>query len=218
MFRLDYALQSPRLFIYIYMHLQYTVPHWMHNRFSPHLYIHCLVSSLIIFLSLFLEACFPVSSFCVCVYAKSLQSCPTLCNSMNCSPSGSFVHGILQARILSGLPFPPAEAFPDPGIEPASLAFPELAGGFFTSTPYSRDESEYYNSRMCFTPGVGLPMGSPGDSEVKNLPSNEGDTGSIPGSGRMATHSSTVALKIPWLKESGRLYMVHGFTKESDTT
>ena len=83
------------------MRLQYLVPHWMHNRFSPHLYIHCLVSSLIfIFLSLFLEACFPVSSFCVCVYAKSLQSCPTLCNSMNCSPSGSFVHGILQARIL----------------------------------------------------------------------------------------------------------------------
>ena len=28
------------------------------------------------------------------------QSCPTLCNPMNCSPPGSFVHGILQARIL----------------------------------------------------------------------------------------------------------------------
>ena len=34
----------------------------------------------------------------VCV--KSLQSCPTLCDPMNCSPPGSFVHGILQARIL----------------------------------------------------------------------------------------------------------------------
>ena len=29
------------------------------------------------------------------------QSCPTLCNSMDCSPSGSSVHGILQARILN---------------------------------------------------------------------------------------------------------------------
>ena len=31
---------------------------------------------------------------------KSLQSCLTLCDIMDCSPRGSFVHGILQARIL----------------------------------------------------------------------------------------------------------------------
>ena len=34
------------------------------------------------------------------VHAKSLQSRSTLCNTMNCSPPGSSVHGILQARIL----------------------------------------------------------------------------------------------------------------------
>ena len=34
----------------------------------------------------------------VCVHAKSLQSYPTLCNSMDCSPPSSSVHGILQAR------------------------------------------------------------------------------------------------------------------------
>ena len=28
------------------------------------------------------------------------QSCPTLCDSMDCSPPGSSIHGILQARIL----------------------------------------------------------------------------------------------------------------------
>ena len=28
------------------------------------------------------------------------QSCLTLCNAMNCSPTGSSVHGIFQARIL----------------------------------------------------------------------------------------------------------------------
>ena len=37
---------------------------------------------------------------CVCVRAraraKSLQSCPTLCNPMDCSPPGSSVHRILQ--------------------------------------------------------------------------------------------------------------------------
>ena len=34
------------------------------------------------------------------MHAKLLQSCPSLCNSVNCRPSGSFVHVILQARIL----------------------------------------------------------------------------------------------------------------------
>ena len=34
---------------------------------------------------------------CVCVCA---QSCPTLCNPMDCNPPGSSVHGIFQARIL----------------------------------------------------------------------------------------------------------------------
>ena len=30
------------------------------------------------------------------------QSCLTLCDPMDCNPPGSFVHGILQARILEG--------------------------------------------------------------------------------------------------------------------
>ena len=32
--------------------------------------------------------------------AKSLQSCPTLCDPIDCSPPGSAVPGILQARTL----------------------------------------------------------------------------------------------------------------------
>ena len=31
---------------------------------------------------------------------KVAQSCPTLCDSMDCSPPGSSVHGIFQARVL----------------------------------------------------------------------------------------------------------------------
>ena len=31
-----------------------------------------------------------------CLPAKLLQSCPTLCDPMNCSPPGSSIHGILQ--------------------------------------------------------------------------------------------------------------------------
>ena len=38
--------------------------------------------------------------------AKSLQSCPTLCDPIDGSPPGSPVPGILQARTWSGLPFP----------------------------------------------------------------------------------------------------------------
>ena len=34
-----------------------------------------------------------------CMYAKLLSSCLTLCDPMDCNPSGSSVHGILQARI-----------------------------------------------------------------------------------------------------------------------
>ena len=32
--------------------------------------------------------------------AKSFQSCPTLCDPMDCSLPGSSVHGIFQARVL----------------------------------------------------------------------------------------------------------------------
>ena len=45
------------------------------------------------------------NSICMCVYlaaaaAKSLQSCPTLCDPIDGSPPGSPVPGILQARTL----------------------------------------------------------------------------------------------------------------------
>ena len=36
----------------------------------------------------------------LCMHAKSLQSCLTLCDLMDSSPPGSSVHGISQARIL----------------------------------------------------------------------------------------------------------------------
>ena len=51
---------------------------------------------------------------------------------MDCSLPGSSVHGILQAIILSGMPFLSPGDLPNPGIEPMS---PALAGGFFTTEP-----------------------------------------------------------------------------------
>ena len=39
-------------------------------------------------------------NFEMCEHAQLLQSCSTLCNPVDCSPPGSSMHGILQARIL----------------------------------------------------------------------------------------------------------------------
>ena len=38
------------------------------------------------------------------------QSCPTLCDPMDCSPPGSSVHGLLQARILGWVAIPSSRA------------------------------------------------------------------------------------------------------------
>ena len=60
------------------------------------------------------------SSACVCT--QSLQSCPTLCNPMDCSPPGSSLsRGFSRQERWSGLPFPPPGDRASPGIEPMSL-------------------------------------------------------------------------------------------------
>ena len=95
----------------------FNIAPWLMNMRA---YIHCLFKWLFQFLSRY---CFPpecslrfwITHFgslisancgsgdintvhvCACLVA---QSCPALCNPMDCSPSGSFFHGILQARIL----------------------------------------------------------------------------------------------------------------------
>ena len=52
------------------------------------------------------------------LYREAVLYClvVSLCNLMNCSPPGSSIHGISQARIWSGLPFPPPGDSPNPGM------------------------------------------------------------------------------------------------------
>ena len=59
---------------------------------------------------------------CISIYECVLvaQSCLTLCDPIDYSPQGTSAHGILQARILEWVPFPPPGDLPDPGIEPRS--------------------------------------------------------------------------------------------------
>ena len=68
-------------------------------------------------------------SVCACSVSKL---CPTLCNSMDCSPPGLSDHGFPRQEYWHMLPFPPPGDLPYPGIEPTS---PALAGGFFTTEP-----------------------------------------------------------------------------------
>ena len=56
------------------------------------------------------------------MHAKLLQLCPTLCNTMVCSPPGSSVHEMLQARKVEWVAIFFSRGLPDPGIKPWSLA------------------------------------------------------------------------------------------------
>ena len=69
-----------------------------------------------------------------CLHAKSLQLYPTLCDSMDCSPPGSSVPGILQARILQWVAISFSRGLPDSGVEPSSLVSLASSGGFFTTS------------------------------------------------------------------------------------
>ena len=52
------------------------------------------------------------------------QSCLTLCDTMDCSPPGCSVHGILQARILEWVAISFSRGSSHPGIEPTFHAEP----------------------------------------------------------------------------------------------
>ena len=60
------------------------------------------------------------------------QSCPTVCNPMDCSPPGSSVHGVLQARILEwvAIPFSRGSSQPRDRTQVSCTA-----GRFFTTEP-----------------------------------------------------------------------------------
>ena len=63
------------------------------------------------------------------------QLYPTLCDPMDCSPPGSSVHGILQARILEWVAVPSSRGSSPPGDQIHVSQSPALAGNFFTIAP-----------------------------------------------------------------------------------
>ena len=69
---------------------------------------------------------------CCCLVAESSL---TLCDSMDCSPPGSSVHAVSQARLLEWVAGSPSRGSPSSGVELVSPACPALAGRFFTTEP-----------------------------------------------------------------------------------
>ena len=59
--------------------------------------------------------------------------CVWLCNPIDCSPPGSSVYGIFQARILEWVAISYSRELLNPRIETQSLGSPALAGRFFTT-------------------------------------------------------------------------------------
>ena len=86
---------------------------------------------------------------CVCVCVLVSQLCLTLCDSMGCSPLGSSIHSILQARIL----FP--EDLPNPGIEPGSSA---LQAEFLPSEPSGKPLPQSIKYDYFSEPSKAVPM------------------------------------------------------------
>ena len=83
----------------------------------------------------------------VTLYCNSLvwvsevaQSCPTLCDSVDCSPPGSSVHGILQARVQEWVAIPFSRGS-WPRDQPAVS---RIAGRLFTS--WATREAQYGSS------------------------------------------------------------------------
>ena len=70
----------------------------------------------------------------LCVFVLVTQSCLSLCDPMGCSPPGSSVHGILQARKLEWVAIRFFRDVRDPEMEPRSSALqadsllPEIPG------------------------------------------------------------------------------------------
>ena len=75
---------------------------------------------------------------CCCCYLVA-QLCPTLCDPVDCSPPGSPVHGILQARTLEWVVMPSSRRFSQPRDQtPVSW----IAGKFFTDWDTRKAQNE----------------------------------------------------------------------------
>ena len=83
---------------------------------------------------------------CAVVLCSVVQSRPTLCDPMECSPPGSSVHGTFQVRILEWVAISFSRGIlPNPGMDPISPAM--QADSFPLSHPKSSDKCAHKRGR-----------------------------------------------------------------------
>ena len=105
--------------------------YWKKHSFDYRTFVGNVMSLLSNTLSLFVIAFLPRRCMC----AKSLQSCPTLCDPMDIAHQVFLSMGFFRQEYWSGLPFPSQEDLPDPEIESVSLKSPALAVGSLPLAP-----------------------------------------------------------------------------------
>ena len=71
----------------------------------------------------------------VCMCAKSLQSCPTLCDLIDGRPPGPLSLGFSRQENWSGWPCPPPMDLPNPGIKPTVSYVSCIGKWVFTTEP-----------------------------------------------------------------------------------
>ena len=78
------------------------------------------------------------------VWSEVAQSCPTLCDPMDCSLPGSPIHGIFQARILEGVAISSSRWSSQPRDQ---TQVSRIVGKRFTTQPPGKPNTnfKYYN-------------------------------------------------------------------------
>ena len=111
---------------------------------------------------LFTSQCWPLCLVLV------TQLCPTLYNPMGCSPPGSSVHGIFQARILVWVAIPSSRGSSWPRDRTQVSC---IAGRFFTIWATSPVAKSLQSCPTLFDPIDGSPPGStvPGTLQARTL-------------------------------------------------
>ena len=108
--------------------------------------------------------------------AKLLQSCPTLCDPMDCSPPGSSVHGIFLARILEWVAMPSSRGSSRPRDWTHVSYISYTVSKFFTTEPPGKQGGKLVK--------VAVAVLSP----------------NCPGKTRQATSSERVSMFQAWLR------------------
>ena len=121
-------------------------------------------------------------AYCCCLVTKP---CLTLCNSMDCSPSGSSVREISQARILEWVAIPSSSESSTPRDRTCISC---IAGGFFTTEPPGK------SLKWCDTMDIKINNG-------KEETVNNSDKWRCTNLGVKKRHRGRTSLVVGWLRK-----------------